>query len=187
MPRSKNQGRVRQVSVPIFGVMVIAAVLCLIVPSPAYPAGTGDGYGGPSSSLPGGYLSILVAKYITHAGGRIDARIDQRSRLSVEIPYGMVSRSVQCIISQDRHPDGPRNGPQHSKTLLMFSVLVNRGGKPIRIGTRLSVSYAGPNVSNGTFAATYAEGKFEPVPGRVVGHAITFTTVPGRTLEVVGI
>lgn len=91
--------------------------------SSASAAGNGYGFGGGGPPFPGGFVSVLCAKEITHSGGTLTARVGHGT-LVVDVGPGPRSGTTQYIVVlTNRNLPASSSRLVHGSAILGFSVL----------------------------------------------------------------
>ena len=154
------------------------AIIGVIAPNSAGAAGTGVGYGG-GQSYPwsGGATSIFGAKYFDQQGGTLTAKM-HHGTISVTVPSGSLSQSVQCIVTASD------KSSSNSRDLLQFSLLAEQSGIPDESAGPIVVTYAGPQVSTGAHVEVLTGGKTASIASSQIGHRITFVFSPNHTFAI---
>ncbi len=172
---------------PLLALSPIFAAISIVLATSAAAAGSGNGYGGAVSSLPGDGTSILSARNIGYRGGDLMSSI-RHGWISVTVPPGSTSHQVQCIVVLNEQNDAsPAGLSSTSDEIVAFSVLAERSGKPDRSVYPMEVSYTGPQITGGSHIGVLrADNLIQVIPSRVTGNHITFRSSPNRTFVVVG-
>jgi hypothetical protein len=167
-------------------ILTIATAGVVSFASSASAAGNGYGFGGGGPPFPGGFVSVLCAKEITHSGGTLTARVGHGT-LVVDVGPGPRSGTTQYIVVLANR-DLPSSSSQsaHGSAILGFSVLAEVRGKPVPAAASVTVSYVGSDITSGTQVAVYTSGRLTTQPSSVAGHTLTFRTAPNRAIAVFG-